>query len=442
MERRDAAEARDPLMRRLTTADAGFEAAFDVLLADRREMAADVNEAVAAIIADIRARGDTALADHTRRLDRLDLAAVPLRVGADEVAAATATVAPAVLDALRLARDRIAAFHERQRPDAARYTDAAGASLGWRWTPLASVGLYVPGGRAAYPSSLLMNAVPAKVAGVERIAMVVPAPDGVLAPAVLAAAELAGVDEIFRVGGAQAVAALAYGTATIRPVDKIVGPGNAFVAAAKRQVFGTVGIDMVAGPSEVVVVADGGADPALVAADLLAQAEHDEAAKAILLTDDPALAGAVEAEALRQAADLPRRAIVEASLAGHGAIVLLRALTEAAPLVDRLAPEHLQLAVADPEPLAAQIRHAGAIFLGYDTPEAIGDYIAGPNHVLPTSRSARFSSGLSVIDFMKRTTLLGVGRDALERLGPAAMALAAAEGLDAHRLSIARRLER
>jgi histidinol dehydrogenase len=427
-------------MQRLDTRDAEFEGAFAELLADQREMAADVNDVVAAIIADVRARGDAALEEYTVRFDRLDLDEVPLRVAPEEVAAARAAVPAETLDALAFARDRIAAFHERQRPEDLWFTDAAGASLGWRWTPLSSVGLYVPGGRAAYPSSLLMNAVPAKVAGVGRVVMVVPAPDGVLSPAVLAAADLAGVTEIWRIGGAQAVAALAYGTQSLRPVDKIVGPGNAYVAAAKRQVFGAVGIDLVAGPSEVVVVADGGADAGLVAADLLAQAEHDEAAQAILVTDDPALADAVAAAVVAQAAELPRRAIAEASLENHGAIILAASLDEAAALVDRIAPEHLQLAVADPEPLAARITHAGAIFLGYDTPEAVGDYVAGPNHVLPTSRSARFSSGLSVLDFMKRTTLLSVDRAALGRLGGAAMTLAAAEGLDAHRLSIARRL--
>ena len=429
-------------MRRLDTRDEGFGAAFAALLADQRELSEDVTTTVAAILRDVRERGDAALVEYTLRFDRLDLSEAPIGITADEVAAARASVPQATLDALAFARDRIAAFHELQRPQDARYTDAMGATLGWRWTPLSSVGLYVPGGRAAYPSSLLMNAVPAKVAGVERIVMVVPAPGGHLEPVVLAAAELAGVTEIYRVGGAQAVAALAFGTETIRPVDKIVGPGNAYVASAKRQVFGSVGIDMVAGPSEVVIVADRSADPAVTAADLLAQAEHDEAAQAILITDDAALADAVAAAVAEQVAELPRHAVAEASWREHGAIILVAELAEAARLVDRLAPEHLQLAVADPEALAGLVTHAGAIFLGTDTPEAIGDYVAGPNHVLPTSRSARFSSGLSVLDFMKRTTLLRIDRAALERLAGPAMTLAAAEGLDAHRLSIARRLER
>lgn len=427
-------------MRRLDLRAASFEADFAALLADQRELAADVTEAVSSIIADVRARGDAALGDLTRRFDRLDLDATPMRVGPDEVAAASAAVPAETRAALSFARDRIAAFHERQRPADARFVDATGATLGWRWTPLSSVGLYVPGGRAAYPSSVLMNAVPATVAGVARIAMVVPAPDGRLEPVVLAAAELAGVTEIFRIGGAQAVAALAYGTQTIAPVDKIVGPGNAYVAAAKRQVFGSVGIDMIAGPSEVVVVADRTADAQVIAADLLAQAEHDQAAQSILITDDAALADAVAGAVETQLATLPRRATAAASWRDHGAIIVVARLADAARLVDRIAPEHLELAVADPDALADMITHAGAIFLGHHTPEAIGDYVAGPNHVLPTSRSARFSSGLSVLDFMKRTTLLGLGRDALAQLAGPAMTLAAAEGLDAHRLSIARRL--
>ena len=426
-------------MRRLNAGAENFAEAFAALLADQRELAADVTAAVADIVADVRTRGDAALAEHTLRFDRLDLSAVPLRVSAEEVAAAKAAVPQKTSAALAFAAERIAAFHARQRPADETFVDAAGATLGWRWTPLASVGLYVPGGRAAYPSSLLMNAIPAKVAGVKRVAMVVPAPDGRLEPVVLAAADLAGVTEIFRVGGAQAVAALAYGTATIAAVDKIVGPGNAYVASAKRQVFGSVGIDMVAGPSEVVIVADRTADPAHVAADLLAQAEHDEAAQAILITDDAGLADAVAAAVAAQLAELPRKATAAASWRDHGAIIVAP-LADAPALVDRIAPEHLELAVADPEALADEVSHAGAIFLGHHTPEAIGDYVAGPNHVLPTSRSARFSSGLSVLDFMKRTTLLKLGPDALAVLAGPAMTLAAAEGLDAHRLSIARRL--
>lgn len=429
-------------MRRLQSRTADFEDAFTALLADQRELSQDVGDVVAGILADVRARGDAALVEHTRRFDRLDLERTPVAVGRDEIAEARARVPDEAIAALAFARDRIVAFHERQRPSDERFTDASGATLGWRWTPLASVGLYVPGGRAAYPSSLLMNAVPAKVAGVTRVVMTVPAPDGVLEPIVLAAAEMAGVDEIYRVGGAQAVGALAYGTPSIRRVDKIVGPGNAYVAAAKRQVFGTVGIDMVAGPSEVVVVADRTADADIIAADLLAQAEHDEAAQSILITDDAALADSVAAAVEAQLVDLPRRAVAGASWAEHGAIIVVGELAEAASLVDRIAPEHLQLAVADPEALAAAVTHAGAIFLGTHTPEAIGDYVAGPNHVLPTSRSARFSSGLSVLDFLKRTTLLAVDREALHALAQPAMTLAAAEGLDAHRLSIARRLAR
>jgi len=429
-------------MKLLDTRADGFESAFAALLADQRELSEDVTATVAAILADVRARGDEALAEYTARFDRVDLSRTAMAIGPDEVAAARAAVPAEAIEALAFARDRIAAFHERQKPQDERFTDETGAVLGWRWTPLSSVGLYVPGGRAAYPSSVLMNAVPAKVAGVARIAMVVPTPGGEIAPIVLAAAALAGVDEIWRIGGAQAVAALAWGTETIRPVDKIVGPGNAFVASAKRQVFGTVGIDMVAGPSEVVVVADASAAPDVIAADLLAQAEHDEAAQSILITDDAPLADAVAAAVEAQLDTLPRRAVAAASWRDHGAIVIVRSLEEAAALVDRIAPEHLELAVADPEALAARITHAGAIFLGHDTPEAVGDYVAGPNHVLPTSRSARFSSGLSVLDFMKRTTLLGVGREGLRALAGPAMTLAAAEGLDAHRLSIARRLGR
>ena len=428
-------------MKRLDINAASFEAEFTGLLTNQREMANDVGETVAAILADVRARGDAALADYTRRFDRLDLSQTPLAISADEIAGARAAVPEAVLSALALARDRIADFHARQKPDDARFTDETGVVMGWRWTPVSAAGLYVPGGRAAYPSSLLMNAVPAKVAGVSRLAMVVPTPDGVIAPVVLAAAELAGVDEIWRVGGAQAIAALAYGTETIAPVDLIVGPGNAFVASAKRQVFGTVGIDMVAGPSEVAIVADATADAAVIAGDLLAQAEHDEAAQSILVTTHAPLADAVEKAVEAQLAELPRRSIAGASWRDHGAIVRVDTLEQAAELIDRLAPEHLQLAVSEPDALAAQITHAGAIFLGRDTPEAIGDYVAGPNHVLPTSRSARFASGLSVLTFMKRTTLLGVGRAGLAALAGPAMAIASAEGLDAHRLSIARRLD-
>lgn len=424
----------------LSTADAGFEAAFTELLGAKREVQEDLNNAVAAILADVRARGDEALLEYTRRWDRLDLTADRLRITADEISAAIALCDPETLAALRLAAERIEAFHRRQTVEATSYTDAAGVRLGARWTPVGAVGIYVPGGTAAYPSSVLMNAIPAKVAGVPRIAMVVPTPDGKLNPLVLAAAHLAGVTEIYRIGGAQAVGALAYGTATIPPVDKITGPGNAFVAAAKRQVFGTVGIDMIAGPSEILVVADAANDPAWIAADLLSQAEHDTSAQSILITDDAGFAESVAAAVETHLATLPRAAIARESWNAHGAIITVANLDAAVPLVDRIAPEHLELAVADPDALAAKVRNAGAIFLGRHTPEAIGDYVAGPNHVLPTARSARFSSGLNVLDFMKRTTLVGCSPASLAAIGPAAVALAEAEGLGAHALSVAIRL--
>lgn len=417
-----------------------FEARFVRLLGLKREAAEDVDEAVRAILADVAARGDEALIEFTRRFDGLDLAPERLRVGEDEIEAAVRACDREVLDALAFAKGRIEAFHARQRPDDLRSTDAAGVTLGWRWTAVESVGLYVPGGTASYPSSVLMNAVPAKVAGVARVAMVVPAPRGELNPIVLAAARLAGVDEVYRVGGAQAVAALAYGTATIAPVAKIVGPGNAWVAAAKRRVFGVVGIDMIAGPSEVVVLADGSAEPAFVAADLLAQAEHDPAAQAILISDSADLIAAVERAVLEQLATLPRAGIAGASWRDHGATILVPSLDEAIPLVDRLAPEHLEIEAEDADALAERVRNAGAIFLGRHTPEAIGDYVGGPNHVLPTARSARFSSGLGVLDFMKRTTILRCGPRSLDALGPAAMALARAEGLEGHARSVALRL--
>lgn len=424
----------------LSTADAGFEAAFTELLGAKREVQEDLNNAVAAILADVRARGDEALLEYTRRWDRLDLTADRLRITADEISAGIALCDPETLAALRLAAERIEAFHRRQTVEASFYTDAAGVRLGARWTPVGAVGIYVPGGTAAYPSSVLMNAIPAKVAGVPRIAMVVPTPDGKLNPLVLAAAHLAGVTEIYRIGGAQAVGALAYGTATIPPVDKITGPGNAFVAAAKRQVFGTVGIDMIAGPSEILVVADAANDPAWIAADLLSQAEHDTSAQSILITDDAGFAESVAAAVETHLATLPRAAIARESWNAHGAIIKVADLEEAVPLVDRIAPEHLELAVAEPDALAAKVRNAGAIFLGRHTPEAIGDYVAGPNHVLPTARSARFSSGLNVLDFMKRTTLVGCSPASLAAIGPAAVALAEAEGLGAHALSVAIRL--
>jgi histidinol dehydrogenase len=428
-------------MKRLSTADADFPAAFAALLGEARETTSRVDTAVAAIIADVRARGDAALIDCTARFDRLTLSADRLRITGAEIDAALAAVPAALTDALDLAATRIESFHRMQLPADLRTTDEAGLTLGMRWNALDAVGLYVPGGKAAYPSSVLMNAIPARVAGVARIAMCVPTPDGVLNPLVLAAAHRAGVSEIYRVGGAQAVAALAYGTACIAPVDRIVGPGNAYVAEAKRQVFGRVGIDSIAGPSEVVVLADASADPRRVAVDLLAQAEHDEAAQAILITDSAALADAVAAAVAAELPTLPRVAIAGASWEAHGAIILVRDWTEAVDCVNQLAPEHLELLLPDPEAVFARIRHAGAAFLGNFCPEAVGDYVAGPNHVLPTGRTARFASGLSVFDFLKRTTWIAAGRDALGRVGPAAVALAEAEGLQAHARSIALRLE-
>ena len=426
---------------RLDARSSDFERGFTALLAAKREVSRDVDDAAAAIIADVAARGDAALFDLTARFDRVDLRSSGLRVEAGEIAAAAARVPKRTLDALTLARDRILAFHERQKPADQFWTDALGVELGWRWSAIRAVGLYVPGGTAAYPSSVLMNALPAKVAGCERVVIVVPTPDGVLNPLVLAAAALAGVDEIYRVGGAQAVAALAYGTETIRPVFKIVGPGNAYVAAAKRRVFGTVGIDMIAGPSEVVVLADGTADPEHVAADLLAQAEHDAVAQSILVTDDEGLAEAVAGAVARQLETLPRRDIAGASWRDYGAIITVPDLDAAVPLVDRLAPEHLEIVARDGDALARRIRDAGAIFLGPHTPEAIGDYVGGSNHVLPTARSARFASGLGVLDFMKRTSVLRCDARALAALGPAAVVLGEAEGLDAHARSVAMRLE-
>lgn len=425
---------------RLSTSEPDFEARFSAFLAAKREVSEDVDTAVRGIIGAVRAGGDRALVELSLQLDRIDLALAGLRVSKSEIDSAVAEADPETLAALGLARDRIEAHHRRQMPKDDRYVDAVGAELGWRWTAVEAVGLYVPGGTASYPSSVLMNAVPATIAGVPRIVMVVPSPDGRLNPLVLAAARLGGIEEIYRIGGAQAVAALAFGTETIRPVAKIVGPGNAYVAAAKRQVFGTVGIDSIAGPSEVLVIADAGNDPAWIAADLLAQAEHDTAAQAILMTDDAAFADRVERAVADQLTRLPRGAIAGESWRVYGAIMLLRSLEEAPALADRIAAEHLEIATRDPEPIAARIRNAGAIFLGAFTPEVIGDYVAGSNHVLPTARSARFSSGLGVTDFMKRTSILKLDANALERLAPAAMRLASAEGLDAHRQSVAIRL--
>ena len=428
------------MAQRLDARDPAFPRAFSVLLQQKREISEDVDQAVRAIIDDVVARGDAALIDHTRRFDGLDLTPQTLRVSDQEIEGALGRCSREALDALDLARERIEVYHRAQRPEDFAHTDALGVTLGWRWTALESVGLYVPGGTASYPSSVLMNALPAKVAGVPRIVMTVPTPRGETNPLVLAAARLAGVDEVFRVGGAQAVAALAYGTDTIAPVAKIVGPGNAYVAAAKRRVFGQVGIDMIAGPSEVLIIADEGANPEWVAADLLAQAEHDAAAQSILVTDSAALADAVEAAVERQLRLLPREPIARASWTDFGAIILVGSLAEAVPLVDRLAPEHLEIETREPESLAARVRNAGSIFLGSHTPEAIGDYVGGPNHVLPTARSARFSSGLGVLDFMKRTSILKCDPEALRALGPAAIALGRSEGLEAHARSVAIRL--
>lgn len=426
----------------LNITDADFEADFDRLLHAKRETDEDVRETVRAILADVRERGDEALIEYSRKFDRLELTPESMRITADEINLALGTITPDVLQALETARDRIIAYHERQKPENFQVTDSDGVVTGSRWTAVKAAGLYVPGGTASYPSSVLMNALPAHVAGVERIAMVVPTPDGKLNPLVLAAAKLAGVTEIYRIGGAQAVAALAYGTDTIAPVDKIVGPGNAWVAEAKRQVFGTVGIDMVAGPSEILVVADGQNDPAWLAADLLSQAEHDTAAQSILITDSRELADAVTAEVDRQLGQLDREAIARESWEQHGAVILVDTLRQSVPLIDRLAPEHLELAAGpeEAEELALAIHNAGAIFVGRHTPEAIGDYVGGPNHVLPTARSARFSSGLGVLDFCKRTSILSCNAEALARLAPAAIALARAEGLDAHAKSVSIRL--
>ncbi|WP_158808806.1 histidinol dehydrogenase [Beijerinckia sp. L45] len=418
-----------------------FEAAFKALLLTKREVSEDVDHAVRAIIKDVVAEGDAALKRYSQKFDRVDLDKLGLRVTAAEIAAALKAAPAEALAALRLAHERIVSFHERQRPEDLRFTDALGVDLGWRWTAIQTVGLYVPGGTASYPSSVLMNAVPAKVVGVERIVMVVPTPDGVLNPLVLAAADLAGVDEIYRVGGAQAVAALAYGTESIAPVSKIVGPGNAYVAAAKRQVFGTVGIDMIAGPSEVLIIADRTGNPAWIAADLLAQAEHDTAAQSILITDDPALAKAVEAAVAEQLETLSRKTIAAASWRDYGAIILVPSIVDAVPLADRLAPEHLEIIAEDAEGLSNAIRNAGAIFLGAHTPEAVGDYVGGSNHVLPTARSAKFSSGLNVLDYLKKTSILKCSPASLAAIGPAAVILGHAEGLDGHARSVQMRLD-
>ncbi len=426
---------------RIDSRNSDFAKQFAAFLASKREASADVEAVVRAVIDDVRLRGDAAVIEATRKFDRFAVSAGGLRFTPDEIDAAVKACDAATLDALAFARDRIEAFHRRQMPKDERFTDAQGVELGWRWSAIEAVGLYVPGGTAAYPSSVLMNVVPAVVAGVPRVVMVVPTPDGkILNPLVLAAARLAGVTEIYRVGGAQAVAALAYGTSAIAPVAKIVGPGNAYVAAAKRLVFGKVGIDMIAGPSEILVIADSTGNADWIAADLLAQAEHGEDSQSILITDDDDLAREVERAVEAQLATLPREAIARASWNDFGAIIRVRSLDEAAQLADRIAAEHLEIMTADPDALAAKIRNAGALFLGPHTPEAIGDYVGGSNHVLPTARSARFSSGLGVLDFMKRTSILRCGPDQLRALGPAAMTLGTAEGLEAHSRSIGRRL--
>ena len=421
---------------------ADFEAAFTMLLNAKREDSPDVDVIVADVIADVRARGDEAVLELTEKFDRIKLTPDTMRVTAAEVEEAASQVAPDVRAALELAATRIAVYHSRQMPEDAEWTDEAGATLGWRWTPVSAAGLYVPGGLASYPSSVLMNAIPAKVAGVQRLAITVPTPDGILNPAVLLAAKLAGVDEIYRIGGAQAIAALAFGTNTIAPVDKITGPGNAFVAAAKRRVFGKVGIDMIAGPSEILVIADGDNDPDWIALDLLSQAEHDESAQSLLITTDAAFGQAVADAVDKRLETLERRAIARDSWRDFGAIITVPDLATAAALSDRIAPEHLELCVADPVALSKDITHAGAIFLGKWTPEAIGDYIGGPNHVLPTARSARFSSGLSVMDFVKRTTLAQMTPASLRAIGPGAEALAKSESLEAHGLSVTARLRK
>lgn len=425
---------------RLDRSSADFDQRFQAFLAAKREVSADVEAAARTIVDDVAKRGDAALLEATAKFDRLTLDASGLRVSAAEIEAATKACDAATLDALKLARDRIETYHRRQLPKDERFTDPLGVELGWRYTAIESAGLYVPGGTAAYPSSVLMNAVPAKVAGVSRLVMVVPSPDGKLNPLVLAAASLGGVSEIYRVGGAQAVAALAYGTATIAPVAKVVGPGNAYVAAAKRLVFGKVGIDMIAGPSEVLVIADDTGNADWIAADLLAQAEHDASAQSILITDSARLAAGVEKAVEAQLKTLPRAAIAGKSWVDFGAIIMVKTLADAIPLADAIAAEHLEIMTTDPDALAAKIRNAGAVFLGAHTPEAIGDYVGGSNHVLPTARSARFSSGLGVADFMKRTSILKCGPDQLRALGPAAMTLGQAEGLDAHSRSIGLRL--
>ncbi len=426
----------------LSTTDADFEAKFTALLGMKREDSPDVDDIVAGIIADVRHRGDAAVLELTAKFDRLTLTPETMAFSPEEIEAECAKVSDEERVALELAAERIRAYHVRQMPEDQRWTDPDGATLGWRWSAVSAAGLYVPGGLATYPSSVLMNAIPAKVAGVKRLAVTVPTPDGAVNPLVLLAAKIAGVDEVYRIGGAQAIAALAYGTESIAPVDKITGPGNAFVAAAKRRVFGKVGIDMIAGPSEILVIADKDNDPDFLALDLMSQAEHDESAQSILITDDEAFGRAVAAAVDKRLETLERKAIAGASWRDFGAVITVRDMAEAAALSDRIAPEHLELCVADPEALSEQVTHAGAIFLGGYTPEAIGDYVGGPNHVLPTARSARFSSGLSVLDFMKRSTIAKMTPEALKAIGPAAETLAKSESLEAHGLSVRVRLDK
>ena len=428
-------------MIRLSTSDPAFERDFTALVNARREADADVARDVRTIIASVRDEGDAALHAFTRKFDKHDLNETGWRIERSEWLAAYEALDPGLRDALNLAAARIAEYHERQKPADSDTTDAHGIRTGARWNAIQHAGIYIPGGRAAYPSSVLMNAIPAKVAGVERVAMVTPTPDGEINPLVLAAAHIAGVDEMWRIGGAQAIAALAYGTGRIAPVDVVTGPGNAWVAEAKRQLYGVVGIDMVAGPSEIVVVADGKNRPDWIAADLLSQSEHDPTSQSILFTDDAAFARAVADEVDLQIGTLATAQVSRAAWDANGAIIVTATLEEALPLVDRLAPEHLELACDDPQALFDRVRHAGSVFLGRHTPEAIGDYVAGPNHVLPTGRRARFASGLSVLDFMKRTSFLQLGADGLAMIGPAAVALAEAEGLPAHAQSVALRLE-
>jgi histidinol dehydrogenase len=430
------------MVRRLDSRQASFVKDFEALLNSRRAEEEDVAARARAIIADVRARGDAALVELSNKFDRAGIEAETLRLSVSEIDAAAAAISPAQAQAIETAATRIETYHRRQLPADDSFVDDTGAMLGWRWTSIDSAGLYVPGGTAAYPSSVLMNAIPAKVAGVPRLVMVTPATGGAINPLVLAAAKRAGITEIYRIGGAQAVAALAYGTETVRPVDKIMGPGNAWVAAAKREVFGTVGIDAIAGPSEILVIADAANNPDWIAADLLSQAEHDASSQSILITDDVGFADKVAGSAERALELLPRKEIAAKSWHGHGGIIVVEKLTDAAALSDRFAPEHLEIATNDPQNLLRLVRHAGAIFLGSHTPEAMGDYIAGPNHVLPTSRAARFSSGLSVLDFMKRTTLLKLDEAAIAWLGPDAVVLAEAEGLEAHARSVAARLNR